>query len=176
MPRDRKTNFGNELMISFAWIDPHSDTSEIATFLADVIAADAGYISHGEIQTGLSVDGVSWSPALRALMTEDFSDLDDERSIVIARNAENALIGAAVVAWTVTPRVSFATLEDLAVSPEWRKHGVGAKLVDTVEKRALENGARWLFLESGLNNQNAHAFFERGGFEAISKVFVKQLK
>jgi N-acetylglutamate synthase-like GNAT family acetyltransferase len=163
-------------MISLTWIEPHSHSSEIATFFADVIAADASYISHGEIQTGLSVDGVNWSPALHNLMAQDFTDLDDERSVVVARNAENALIGAAVVAWTITPRVSFATLEDLAVSPEWRKHGVGAKLVEMVEKRARENGIRWLFLESGLNNHNAHAFFERGGFEAISKVFVKPLK
>jgi hypothetical protein len=34
---------------------------------------------------------------------------------------------------------------------------------------------KWLFLESGLNNASAHRFFERAGYQAISKVFAKQL-
>ncbi len=162
-------------MPSFSWVETQGDNTLIATFFAEVIAADESYISHGEIQTGLSEDGRTWSHKLSRLMAQDLADFDEGRSIAVAHNAEAGLIGAAIVAWTITDRVHFGTIEDLAVAPQWRSHGVGGQLMALIEARAHQRGARWLFLESGLNNHGAHGFFERGGFQPISKVFVKPL-
>jgi GNAT superfamily N-acetyltransferase len=163
-------------MISVSWVEAKADLTSIASFFSEVIADDESYISHGEIQTGLSQDGRTWSPELNRLMAEDLDGYDEERSIVVAHDQQGGVVGAAIIAWTETDRVSFGAIEDLAVARPWRSHGVGARMMAEIEERARERGAQWLFLESGLNNHGAHCFFERGGFQPISKVFVKPLK
>ena len=44
-----------------------------------------------------------------------------------------------------------------------------------IEAEAKTAGARWAFLESGLDNEGAHAFFEREAYRPLSKVFGKRL-
>lgn len=140
-----------------------------------MIRRDPAYISHGEIQTGLAVDATHWAGDLGALYADDFLDMDHDQDILVARDAEGAIIGFAIVAWEETPRRKFAVLEDMAVDPARRSAGIGGGLVDHVEARVRAEGREWLFLESGLNNHNAHHFFEKHGFTTISHVFGKQL-
>lgn len=140
-----------------------------------MIGSDTAYISHGEIQTGLSIDARNWSPDLSTLYAQDFADLDEERDLLVARDADGAIVGLAVVAWEATARRRFAVLEDMVVDPGRRSMGIGGKLVEEIERRVRERGVGWLFLESGVRNERAHAFFERSGFEMVSHVFARQL-
>lgn len=139
-----------------------------------MIGRDSAYISHGEIQTGLSLDAHRWMPNLAELYGQDFADLGEERDLLVAR-LDGAIVGIAVVAWEETPRRRFAVLEDMAVDPVRRSHGIGARLVEAVKARVGERGVDWLFLESGLRNTRAHAFFQRAGFETVSHVFALDL-
>jgi len=136
-----------------------------------VIGADTAYISHGEIQTGLSLDAEHWAPGLAALYADDFAALDESRDLLVARDADGAIAGIAVLAWEETPRRRFAVLEDMAVDPARRSSGIGSLLLAAVRERAAGRGVTWLFLESGIRNARAHAFFERSGFAMISHVF-----
>ncbi|HWK35415.1 GNAT family N-acetyltransferase [Sphingomonas sp.] len=160
-------------MIDYRWADP-AELPGIATFFARIVALDESYVSHGEVQTGLSLDGRSWAPDLDARMQEDLAALGPDRSVAVAQDS-GRLVAAAIILWEVNDRTSFMVIEDLATDPAVRSHGVGAALLAFVEAEGRRRGMRWAFLESGLHNDGAHRFFEKHGFGALSKVFSKKL-
>lgn len=161
--------------ISFEWNEGQDAAREAAAFAGRVIGADTRYISHGEIQTGLSPDGHRWAENLGALYAEDFADLGDERDLLIGRDGDGAIVAIAIIAWEETSRRRFAVLEDMAVEPALRSRGIGEQVLRAVDARVAERGIDWLFLESGLDNAGAHGFFERHGFRMLSHVFGKRL-
>ena len=126
----------------------------------------------------MSRDGRSWEPDLDALLVEDVSnpdpDRDRDRDLLLMRD-QGAICAAAIVLWTVTPRVSFAVLEDLSVDPSARSHGLGARMIAEVEAEALRRNMGWIFLESGKDNRRAHEFCGRHGFDELSHTFGKRL-
>lgn len=146
------------------------DAGPAAAFAGRIISLSADYISHGEIQTGLSPDGVAWVPNLAELYADDFAHLED-RDLMVARDAEGEIVAIAILAWEESARRRFAILEDMAVDPERRSGGIGTQVMQAVADRVEQRGVDWLFLESGLRNRRAHAFFERHGFHEISHVF-----
>ena len=157
-----------------AWEDNRDSWMEASRFFARTIALDPAYISHGEIQTGLSLDGRTWIEDLEARFLAEAAADDEPRSLAVVRDATGCIIGAAAVSWSFeTPDAPFATLQDMAVDPTVRSQGIGDALVAFVEAEVWRRGARWLFLESGKDNVRAHRFFERCGFAEISHVFVK---
>lgn len=149
--------------------------ARLADFAASVIGADTRYISHGEIQTGLSHDAQHWSPRLAELFAQDFAALDSTRDVLAVYDESDFPLGFAIVAWEETPRRRFAVLEDMVVTPLSRSRGIGTQLLAAAEARAKEKGVSWIFLESGLRNERAHHFFEAAGFAMLSHVFGKQI-
>lgn len=158
-----------------AWVESPADRAAAAHFFARTIGADARYISHGEIQSGLSIDGKSWVPNLDALFVEDMADPGPDRGVLLLRDGDGAIVAAAILLWTVTDRVRFAIIEDMAVDPAARSQGIGARMVEAIEAEAARREMRWIFLESGVANLGAHGFFERHGFGLTSHTFAKQL-
>jgi ribosomal protein S18 acetylase RimI-like enzyme len=159
--------------LDYRWNDP-ADIVEAAAFAGKVIGADPDYISHGEIQTGLSLDGEHWAARLGKLYAEDFAD-PGERDLLVGRDADGAVRAILIVAWEESPRLRFAVIEDMAVDPAIRSSGIGGRLLELAEARIRERGVEWVFLESGLHNKDAHRFFERHGFKTQSKVFARRL-
>ncbi|HLW26554.1 MAG TPA: GNAT family N-acetyltransferase [Kiloniellales bacterium] len=161
--------------ISFRWDKSARTAAAAAKFAARVIGASPEYISHGEIQTGLSLDGTTWSSDLEALYADDFAKLGDERDLLVARDAADKIVAIAILAWEHSSRRSFAVLEDMTVEMDYRSHGLGARMLEHVEEAVRGHRIDWLFLESGVRNERAHAFFERQGFSTLSQVFAKRL-
>ncbi|HVI99715.1 MAG TPA: GNAT family N-acetyltransferase [Sphingomonas sp.] len=112
---------------------------------------------------------------MESRFVEDLRDPGDETGLLVARAADDTLVGAAIVEWTVTRRTRFATLADLSIEPAQRSSGLGARMVAEIEREARRRGMQWIFLESGKDNHRAHAFFERHAFHEISHVFGKAL-
>jgi GNAT superfamily N-acetyltransferase len=54
-----------------------------------------------------------------------------------------------------------AWVEELAVHPAHRSKGVGAKLLEAAKAWARERGASHLKLESSIDREDAHRFYER---------------
>jgi GNAT superfamily N-acetyltransferase len=160
-------------MTDYRWAEK-AELPAVAQFLARTIGRDPRYISHGEIQTGLSPDGVSWAANLDRLIAEDLENPGEDRSIVVAQNGSR-LVGAAIILWVATERVPYLVLEDLVVDPDLRLAGVGAGLVAFIEEAGRARGMAWAFLESGMGNEGAHRFFERLSYHPMSKVFSKRL-
>ncbi len=159
--------------LAFRW-NHKDDTAPAAAFAGQIIGAAPEYISHGEIQTGLSDDGKSWVPDLAARYAEDFADPGD-RDMLVARDEGGDVRAILIIAWEENPRRRFAVIEDMAVDPALRSHGIGKMMLQLAEARIRERGVEWVFLESGRENEGAHGFFEREGFEKLSSVFGRRL-
>lgn len=157
-----------------SWVE-EPGIAEAARFLASVIALDPAYISHGEIQCGLSPDGRRWADDLGAMIEADLAGRGPDRRVAAARDEGGAIRAAAVLLTVATPRLHYAVIEDLAVDPDCRSSGVGARLVVFLERELAAQGIAWSFLESGRGNQGAHRFFERLGYEPVSTTFAKRL-
>jgi len=161
--------------LTFKWDKSPPVAKAAAAFAGRVIGSDPRYISHGEVQTGLSPDGRTWAKNLAELYDEDFATLGDERDLLVAVDDGGVLVGMVILAWEETSRRRFAVLEDMVVDPERRSQRIGERLLGEVERRVQENHVEWLFLESGIDNERAHHFFERHGFAPVSHVFAKRL-
>jgi GNAT superfamily N-acetyltransferase len=172
--RDQEVKMNNAVDPRPIWAASKAEWAEAAKFFARVISQDDAYISHGEIQTGLSLDGKSWAPNLEQRFLAELGGVDDTRSLVLLRDAEGKIVAAANVTWSFeTADAPFATLQDMAVEPALRAGGIGARLMQAVEHEAARRGAKWMFLESGKDNHRGHAFFERHGYSEVSRVFIK---
>lgn len=161
------------IVLDLRW-NGSEDVPPAAEFASRVIGQGVDYISHGEIQTGLSPDGRSWAENLPALYLADFSDLAD-RDLLVARTSDSAIAGVAILAWEQSSRMRYAVIEDMVVDPALRSAGVGARMVEALTARVQERGVAWMFLESGQRNERAHAFFRRRGFAEVSHVFARRL-
>lgn len=161
--------------VAFGWDKTAATLAEAAAFAARTVTQDAAYISHGEIQTGLSPDGRHWAQDAAQRFAADFADLGDSRELLVGRDEKGAIVAFAVLAFEETPRLRFAVLEDLAVDPAFRSGGTGARMLERVEHAAGERGIGWLFMESGIDNHRAHGFFRRHGYAETSHVFAKRL-
>lgn len=94
-------------------------------------------------------------------------------ALFAARSHQDQLVGVASVYLDILS-VRFgrrASVEDLAVHPEWRSRGVGASLLTTARAWAHEHGADYVFLESGLARTGAHRFYLREGAAHAAAAF-----
>lgn len=90
-----------------------------------------------------------------------------------ARSDEDQLVGVASVYLDILS-VRFgrrASIEDLAVHPDWRSQGVGSHLLAAARAWAHEQGADYVFLESGLARTEAHRFYLREGATHAAAAF-----
>lgn len=55
----------------------------------------------------------------------------------------------------------------VAVSPEYRRHGVGTLLMQALLEQAWEEGMNYVTLEVRKSNENAVAFYKKLGFEIV---------
>lgn len=159
--------------MTISWETGPAVREEAARFLSAHIKSDAAYISHGEVQGGLSLDAKTWAKDLEARFVEDLSEDEPDVGIAVMRDAKGRMISAAIVEWVKTRRVTFGVIEDLAVPVKQRSAGLGGEMMAFIEVEAARRKCRWLFLESGRRNLRAHAFFTRHGFEEFSHVFIK---
>lgn len=61
----------------------------------------------------------------------------------------------------------------LAVSKEYRGKGIGSKLIKTAEDRAKINDIGVILVNSGLQREKAHIFYENKGYRKKSYGFIK---
>jgi GNAT superfamily N-acetyltransferase len=90
-----------------------------------------------------------------------------------ARSPGDELVGVASVYLDILS-VRFgrrASIEDLAVHPGWRSRGVGAALLAIARAWAHDQGADYIFLESGVARTEVHRFYLREGATQAATAF-----
>ncbi|AHD15403.1 GNAT family acetyltransferase [Pseudomonas sp. FGI182] len=65
---------------------------------------------------------------------------------------------------------SLARLYSIAVSPAWRGHGLGQRLLERAQASALERNCAWLRLEVRTDNPAAISLYERNGYRRFAVV------
>ena len=99
---------------------------------------------------------------------------------LLARRGER-LVGYAVVAIqegdeTFVTGERLAEFSALSVLPEERGHGLGAALLDEVERRLLADGVEDLLVGTMHGNDAAQRFYERRGFKSFIHLQYRKLK
>jgi GNAT superfamily N-acetyltransferase len=160
--------------LSFSW-DHGSSAAEAAAFAARVIGSQPTYISHGEIQAGMTTpDGFHWMEGLEGHYAGEFAS-PGGREMLIARDSAGGIVGIGILHPELDGPVAYGVIEDMAVDPGLRSSGIGSAILERLIERARERHCDWVFLESGLGNEAAHRFFEREGFRMTSHIFARRL-
>lgn len=64
-------------------------------------------------------------------------------------------------------------LNDLYVEEGARKLGVGLRLLEVARDFGRQTGARWLLLETGVDNYAAQALYEKAGWTRVEEAFFR---
>ncbi len=88
---------------------------------------------------------------------------------VVAETAGGAMAGFAIA--HLERRFGFTRgyIVTLDVLPEYRRGGLGARLIGEMERRVQAAGARWMDLHVFVGNESAIRFYERLGYERIGR-------
>jgi ribosomal-protein-alanine N-acetyltransferase len=101
---------------------------------------------------------------LRAYLRFTGSDcLVAETEAQTASAAENRIAGFCITA----RRDESGYIVTIDVLPEFRRHHVGTKLLDEIERRLAANGVREVALETATDNDSAVAFWTKHGYRKL---------
>jgi len=99
----------------------------------------------------------------------------DDRLVVAEADGEVVGLAALHVSLAVEYDEPVAKLSAIVVDERHRRRGVGEALVAAMEAEARARGCCVIFLTTAERRADAHAFYERIGFEHTGRRFAKQL-
>ncbi len=89
-----------------------------------------------------------------------------EQWVIEAQAAGEAKIAAYAVCWLLGDELHIA---NLAVAPEFRRLGLGRRLLEHMLRRAAADGLRSATLEVRVGNQAAQALYTSFGFQEVAR-------
>lgn len=93
------------------------------------------------------------------------SELDNPLSLWLIAEADGVVAGY-VGSQTV---LDSADMMNLAVSPSFRRQGIGERLVNSLTEALAEKGVKTLLLEVRISNEPAKELYHKLGFEIVGK-------
>jgi ribosomal protein S18 acetylase RimI-like enzyme len=70
---------------------------------------------------------------------------------------------------------NLGNIDELVVDSEYRNQGIAQMLMNEMEAIAKHRGCKRLELDSAFHRTNAHAFYEKQGFEKRAWLFTKEI-
>lgn len=163
--------------LSINWLLDESRLEDLVTLFID--NSTENYISHGEIQEGRATSPRTWTKDLKSHLLNEFEEIFKNKPYEIGNFIgafdNEKLIGFILVEYAPSPNGTYAILSDIIVDKKYRNQGIGEELVKWLKKCLFEEGIKYLYAESNLNNESAHLFLNKLGFKTISKVFLNDL-
>lgn len=89
------------------------------------------------------------------------SEIDNENALFLVAHSENEVLGYVGCIFVLGE----GSITNVAVSPKFRRMGVGDALISALLKNANEMGAQTLFLEVRESNKPAQSLYAKHGFE-----------
>ena len=86
-------------------------------------------------------------------------------TLLIARDADGAIVGTLTLVILLTPGATFGFVEDVVVDAAARRQGIGEALVQECLRLAAEQGVRRVELHSGNHRPDAIRLYQRIGFQ-----------
>src|ERR1041385_3739046 len=164
------------------WCDNPGRARELAAFFSQNV--DPEYISHSELQGLRAVSQNRWSDNLTEILREEIEPrLVQPEQItpgpisqpILVAEIRGAVVGLSFVTFVGDARVPFAILEDVIVVRSMRGQGIGKTILDWIAAEARLREIGRLFLESKVQQERTHHFFEREGFQVCSFVMLRSL-
>ena len=118
-----------------------------------------------DLEAVMAVDAASFpNPWTRSMFLHETQASEVGRILVL--RAPDGRIAGYCAFWVVAGELH---INNLAVGPEWRRHGRGAALLDAVLSIARAGGALSATLEVRASNVAALALYRRFGFEVAAR-------
>ena len=100
------------------------------------------------------------------LVFEHLKQLDGSREIVFVAEIDNVVVGYIhAEIYNLLYHETMVNILGIAVSSDYRRHGVGRALMECVERWAKELEISMMRLSSGGGRKEAHAFYRKMGFD-----------
>lgn len=116
-------------------------------------------------------------PVTYETLCETYSIMDtDGRYCTFVADIDGIIAGlvTAVHVLAIGHPGGYIKMNGLGVLPEYRGQGLGRMLLEEVERFAVERGAPYVGLASGLRRTDAHEFYEHLGYQKNSYWFRKE--
>lgn len=135
------------------------------------------YITHSEVIEHRAAHTRRWAHFRRSLLADDLKKAirrlrRGEGGILVASKGRR-LLGVAVLCYERKHR--YGIIEDIVVGEKCRGRGVGALLMEAALEAMRTAGMENVILESGIRNEEAHAFFRRHDFRDAAIMFLRRL-
>lgn len=137
------------------------------------------YISQGEIELGMARDKTSLNPDGIAIKKNELETLLDLPGcfLRVAYNSDH-IVGIAVsyVDSSYPWSIKYGEIADIVVDSNFRRRGIGRKLVEDAEHLLRTHSAKNIFIEVNDENIVGQSFFSKLGYKTTSKNAWKQLE
>jgi GNAT superfamily N-acetyltransferase len=133
-------------------------------------AGDAGRVAELMTELGYPTTVESMTERLAQILSDP-----DYLTLVAATNAGVVGVAGARLGRYYEKDGRYVQLVVLSVASTARGRGIGAQLVEAIERWAETNGARDVVVTSALHRAEAHGFYERRRYLRTGFRFVKQL-
>ena len=156
------------------------DEGMLCDLFLEHITRHPEYISHGEIQMGVGVghfdaDHFTARPSSQARsfwMKYIHGNVTDSQTAAVFKAVDGTdLLGFCVVEINEDGAAPFGMICDVLVRENTRQQGVGSALLEQGIAWLRSQGIQDIYLESGLHNHAAHAYFCRRGFAKVSEIY-----
>ena len=106
------------------------------------------------------------TPQPKEVLCSLTKSLNDPRTVAEIWEVDGEPVGFVWVRFTDVAGFDFtrADVDDLAVSPEFRRMGIGTQMMAFAEEAARANGANALYIDTGWENEPARSLYVRRGF------------
>jgi GNAT superfamily N-acetyltransferase len=128
--------------------------------------ADAVLVLAGELAITFVTERRAFRASYRLLLAAPDTDL---LVVDVGGVVRGYLLGFSHYSLVANGQVSW--VEEVAVAAEFRRHGLGARLMLDFERRARDRGSRFIALAT----TRAHAFYEAMGYDDHASYFRKLL-
>lgn len=92
------------------------------------------------------------------------------RSTTVVAESDGHIAGFCVVDWKLESGRKVGHFITIDVAPEFRRNGLGRRLMQTGEAKLVEMGCVAITLEVAANNAGAQAFYERLGYRQTGRI------
>ena len=127
-----------------------------------VLARRSDVLEIARMSRDLIEDGLDWSWTPRRVE----ASVRRRDALVVVAQTETRIAGFAIMRY----RDDDAHLDLLGVAPEYRRSGLGRRLVEWLEKPALVAGIATVLLEVRESSAGARAFYERLGYRKLERL------
>lgn len=97
--------------------------------------------------------------------------INEPGSKVYVAEKDEAVVGFIILQIDTDDDAPYGVLQDILVNPAFRGQGIGHELIEKGMAWLRKQGITDFYLESGVDNHKAHAFFHKLGFRVISHTF-----